>query len=122
MWGRRRTVRKYGAVAALFALALQFVLSFGHMHPEDFFPHMAQPATSGSAPSAPSKHGPTVPIDDACAICINMAMVGASALPAPPPPIMPPMVYGRAIFPPLVAVAHRSAVRVSFRSRAPPFV
>jgi hypothetical protein len=122
MTGRRRSVRKFGAVAALFALALQFVLSFGHMHPEDFFPAMAQPATQAGTPAAPSKPAPIIPTDDACAICVNMAMMGAVAIPPPPAPILPEFVFARAIFPQLVAEAPRWTVRVSFRSRAPPSV
>src|SRR5277367_1552565 len=115
MRGRRRSVHKFGAVAALFALALQLVLSFGHMHPEDFFPPTGQGPTRAGVPSAPLKPIPAVPADDACAICINMAMVGSSALPPPVPPIMPPLAFGRAVFPPLVAEAPRWATRVSFR-------
>jgi hypothetical protein len=122
MSGRRQSVHKFGAVAALFALALQFALSFGHMHPEDFFPPTGQGPIRAGLPTAPLKPIPTVPVDDACAICINMAMVGASAMPPPPPPVVPSLVFARTIFPPLVAEAPRWTARVSFRSRAPPFV
>jgi hypothetical protein len=121
MRGRRRSVRKFGAVAALLALALQFVLSFAHIHPEDFFPVTAHHVAQAGAPGTPSKPAPAVPTDDSCAICISMAMAGSSATPALIP-IVPPLVFGRAIFPPLVTEAPRWTVRVSFRSRAPPLV
>jgi Protein of unknown function (DUF2946) len=119
-------MRQSGAVLALFALALQIVLSFGHMHPEDFFPpgsggagrDLAQTLTRG--PSAPSPQSPAGDSDhDGCAICINMAMVGASALP-PPVSIAPPVAVAHVMFAPVASAAAAGALYPNFRSRAPP--
>jgi hypothetical protein len=124
--GRRWSARQSGAVLALVALALQIVLSFGHMHPEDFFPpgagaggrDLARTVTPG--PSSPSPQSPADdPDHDGCAICINMAMVGASALP-PPVAIAPPVAVAHAVFAPVATVAAAGAFHPNFRSRAPP--
>lgn len=120
MMGRSQPVRRFGAALALFALAVQLVLSFGHIHPEDFWvpggaPSIAQ--SGGAAPLAPID--PALPQHDNCAICVTMAMAASSALPAPV--VLPaPRAFGVVvpILPaPLVAV---SAPRLPFQTRAPP--
>jgi hypothetical protein len=120
MMGRGRSVRRCGTVLALCALALQLVLSFGHVHPDDFFRRDAAASLRITA-NTPRHHSPTpaLPSHDDCAICVSMAMVGSSVLPAPValvPPAILVAVFARPIDAPILAVP----LRLSFRSRAPP--
>ncbi|HXQ50215.1 MAG TPA: hypothetical protein VN802_03905 [Stellaceae bacterium] len=106
---------------ALAALALQLVLSFGHIHPGDIFRPGASTLAGAvtPAPSTPQPQPPTLPDHDGCAICASMAMAASSALPAPVL-LLPPSLTGRASqplpLPPIVA----SAPRPPFQTRAPP--
>jgi hypothetical protein len=120
MSGRKGPVQRIGAALALFALAVQLVVSFGHIHPEDFWTPRDAPAVaqaSGSAPASPAN--PALPAHDDCAICVAMAMAASSALPAPIL-LAPPAAFG-SVTPPLsprpVLVA---APRLPFQTRAPP--
>jgi hypothetical protein len=124
MMGRSRPVRQWGAALALFALWLQLVLSFAHIHPEDFFPPVpvqqaSLPGLPG-APAAPAKPAPANPDHDDCAICVSMAMAAASALPAPILLVPPSPDYGISY----VRIAHTPALaaapRPPFQTRAPP--
>jgi hypothetical protein len=90
----RSHIRAYVCLA-LFALALQAVLSFGHIHPEDLglapigAGHTQISANTPSAPenqSAPDQNPGT---DDYCAICASMMLV-ATAVPALPPVLIIP--------------------------------
>jgi len=79
---------------ALFALALQMILSFGHIHPED----LGLPAT-GTDYTQLASNVATAPVtltdrdhpasDDYCAICASMALV-ATAIPSLPPVLIAP--------------------------------
>jgi hypothetical protein len=129
---------QHGTRLALFALAVQFVLSFGHFHA------IAAPAvpalqsgTSQSdisfagrlpAPDAVSKSTPQRPAsdrdsdqrsDDFCAICAVVAMANAALFTTPPVLLLPQAVE----FVYLTTNAefvHRNSVRVAFQPRAPP--
>jgi hypothetical protein len=118
---RRGPVRRFGAALALFALAVQLVLSFGHIHPEDFWTPRAAPALAQSsdapAPALPGQPG--LPTHDDCAICVAMAMAASSALPAPIA-LPPPSNFGDIAqpLPPRPVIA--AAPRLPFQTRAPP--
>jgi hypothetical protein len=116
-WVRAKRRRLSGWLA-LFALAVQLTLSFGHIHAEDFHKDAA-PQTynvageAGGAPAAPASD------HDDCPICAAAHLTGAAALPAPPPFAVPlPEAFAwRA------AIEHRvvpRAVRQPFQARAPP--
>jgi hypothetical protein len=90
-WFRSRA--RWGAFAALFALALQLVLSFGHVHADQ----LVQPAAASVSHVSSANGTPPVPAhpdglpDDFCAICslINLAgTVVPSAAPALPVPVL----------------------------------
>ena len=121
MRGRRGPVRKFGSALALFALAVQLVLSFGHIHPEDFWTPRDQPAfaQSSGAPAPALPDNPTLPTHDDCAICVAMAMAASSALPAPVV-LPPPSNFGDIArpLPPRPVIA--AAPRLPFQTRAPP--
>jgi Protein of unknown function (DUF2946) len=84
-----------GARLALFALALQLVLSFGHIHLSDLLgpgapiqTAAAAPA-SGDSPAAPAPSKKSNGAGDVCAICALIQLVNSSvhatapSLPAP---------------------------------------
>lgn len=118
-----RAKRKFGGRLALFALALQFALSFGHIHPEDIYGparaadvSIALPATGGSQllPADQPYHS-----DDYCPICATMYLLGSSSVPQAPQLLLPPVASQ--------AIAHFDGValviasqRAPFQSRAPP--
>jgi hypothetical protein len=104
---------------ALFALALQLYLSFGHIHPEDL--GLTAPAQAASA--AQTDGTPAAPHDDddhgICSICAALSLTANSLLPAPitlPVPIATAWTWPKHL---------RSQSRVvtttaNFRARAPP--
>src|SRR5215469_15048719 len=79
-------------VLALFALAIQLVLSFGHIHKRDLFAgwHEDGPATWKLARS-PSPELPAQPADheDICSICATLALAGSLVLPKQPTIVLP---------------------------------
>jgi hypothetical protein len=123
-----RTNGRFGSGLALFALALQFCLAFGHIHPDDIYGSVGRPLSSAAEIALPKADSPqsfsrdhvASHGDDFCAICETMVMLGTSATPEAPqvlppiPIIRPAQHFGRtaALF-----VAPR---RAPFQSRAPP--
>lgn len=115
-WLRPRIRR--GAVLALVALALQLVLSFGHVHAGSFGQLTNPGQTTASAPTTPDQD-PDGGSADACAICATIALADTLLLSAPP-----------TLSPPLAFVVTRTRItshavvvqptRTAFRSRAPP--
>ena len=76
-----------GAKLALFALAVQLVLSLGHIHLDDL--HHAAPIgtaiTQVQAPSSPdTDHHQQHRVGVPCDICAVMAMAGTALFAAPP--------------------------------------
>src|SRR5712675_788634 len=72
-----RTNRRIGAAVALFALAVQLALSFGHVHLDNAAP---QTASGGDAPPDPDRRpGAT----DFCAICATLSLASTLLLPEP---------------------------------------
>jgi hypothetical protein len=123
-----RTNRTFGGGLALFALTLQFWLSFAHIHPEDIYGPAKLPLSSAAQIAAPptdaaklrpaeraSHHG-----NDICAICATIYLLNTS--PAPQAPQLQPLAlnsqptehFTRAVAP---FIAER---RAPFQSRAPP--
>jgi hypothetical protein len=115
---------------ALFALALQFCLSFAHIHPEDIYGPAKLPLSSGAQIASASAdvaklrpaerashHG-----NDICAICATMYLLGSSATPQVPQ-LQPVTLQSRPAehFIPAAAL-FVAARRAPFQSRAPPSV
>jgi hypothetical protein len=84
---RVRRFDRWGTNAALFALALQFVLSFGHVHIHGGWEagHLAEAGLSllaadddSGAPSNPVDHHGA---DDDCAMCASIALAGSLLVP-----------------------------------------
>jgi len=106
-----------GARVALFALAVQFALSFGHFHA------IATP----TAPSIQSVQqqlpapGPDTDrhLDDLCAICTVIALA-STAVAASPPSLPLPQSVELPLRKTVTAVLDLHALRAAFQSRAPP--
>ena len=79
-----RINRRWGGRLALFALALQFGLSFGHIHAEDL--GLATPASAVAYHVNTSAADDGLPAQDrdghdTCAICIALGLTASSVLP-----------------------------------------
>ena len=120
-----RANRRLGGRLALFALAVQLVLSFGHIHREDIFGRTfgwntaaaAQPAADQSR-TAPADRGSNH-ADDYCAICAATSLLGNSFAAAALQFAVP--LVSRAIeHLDGVAAVVAAPRRTAFQSRAPP--
>lgn len=102
---------------ALFALAIQLGLSFGHVHAGSFGPVSAKTALTN--PSSPGTDNEQDNGNDVCAICVTIAM--ANTLVDSTQPVLPLPVEVH-VTPIVVAVLRDTAQpqRFSFQSRAPP--
>jgi len=121
-----RSKRRSGARLALFALAVQMVVSFGHIHGDDLgLPPLATShqtqiefATTG-APGHPANRDRYPASDDWCPVCASIALV-ATAMPSLPPVLMVPAPIRR-VWPAERPVQVFSIqVALSFQARAPP--
>lgn len=127
---------KYGSRLALLALAIQFVLSFGHFH--GVAAQAAPSIQSGAARSVafdtgnlratdpavePAQQQPASPHDsdqsDSCAICAVMALANAVLFATPPLLLLPEAVEFLYLATD-AEFSHLNAVRVAFQPRAPP--
>ena len=134
-WFRKHL--KHGSRLALFALAIQFGLSFGHFHAVtaqaapaiatglaqadlDYARSLANQETSSEAaktqqPSSPDTDYPA----DACAICAVIALAN-NVLFATPPLLQLPQAVELLYLTTDAEFAHLSSLRAAFQSRAPP--
>jgi Protein of unknown function (DUF2946) len=128
---------KQGSRLALFALAVQFALSFGHFHAIaapaapaiqsgaaqsgiSYAAILAAPdAVSESTQRAPSDHDSDQHPDDYCAICAVVAMANA-VLFATPPVLLPPHAVEFQYLATDTGFVRSNSVRVAFQPRAPP--
>src|ERR1700733_3867353 len=112
-----RSSIKHGSRLALLALAIQFVLSFGHFHG---IAAQAAPALQQTSQQQPSSNPDSDQQPaDACAICAVMALANAALFAAPPVLLLPQAVefLYRATDAEFVHLDHGS---VAFQPRAPP--
>jgi hypothetical protein len=131
---------KYGSRLALFALAVQFALSFGHFHgvsaqaapaiqsnaaQSDAASHanslLAAGAVSESAQQQQpaSNHDPDQQPNDACAICAVIALANTVMFATPPLLLLPQAV--EFLYQTTDAeFVHLNSGRVAFQPRAPP--
>jgi hypothetical protein len=107
---------KSGVRLALFAMALQLVLSFAHIHLAPPAPGLGNQATGQSSQS--NDEAPKAA--DECLICANIAAFAATDLP-PPVISLQPIGHGEIIaLTPTLALLAPESFRL-FRSRAPPY-
>jgi hypothetical protein len=123
-WFRSRS--RFGSYLALFALAFQLAVSFGHVHLERVAPlsapasalASAQPSADDlSAPCNPS--GREHPADDHCPICTLIHLAGA-LVPAEMPSLPLPAVFGRLRLELAAEFDLTASHAALFRARAPP--
>ena len=118
-----RANKTFGSRLALFALAVQFVLAFGHIHRDDIYGSvrpaaaMAAAVPDGSQPlpaDHPAKHS-----DDYCAICAAVSLLGNSFVAAAP--TLPLPATSQAIEQvDRIAIIFVAPRRAAFQSCAPP--
>jgi len=88
--GRIRSIRRFGGWLALFALALQLTLSFGHIHAEDFAPAQAlSTSAAGANHSGAGSSSHNVPDHDDCPICATTYLLATLVMPLPPMVALP---------------------------------
>lgn len=119
-WVRRR--QQLGGYLALVGLALQLILSFGHLHLNgirgEATPIVAAGATPPASPTSPAQH-PANDADDYCAICATIHLAATSFLPqAPQLPL--PFVSQTIEHFDRIADIFIAPQRTPFQSRAPP--
>jgi hypothetical protein len=123
-WFRSRS--KWGAYLALFALALQLALTFGHVHLDRAAPISADRSTVATADASNAAQvKPTDPggrehrADDRCPICTLIHLAGALVL-AEPPSLPLQDISGRLPSEPPLAFDFPSPQRALFAARGPP--
>ena len=129
---RLRSRSKWGSWLALFALALQLALTFGHVHLDRLVPLSAGKFTStenftvaAADASSAAQPTPTDPggrdhrADDRCPICTLIHLAGALVLTEPPSLPLPAISVRVPSAPPL-AFDFPSPQRALFAARAPP--
>jgi hypothetical protein len=114
--------RRHGALLALAALVLQFLLSFGHVHLHGVA--QSAPAAITHSTALVDKNSRTpAPIptdtDDYCAICASIFLASSAFSPAPPQLLVPPN-FQRVEHCFNAARPLAESLRLAFRSRAPP--
>jgi hypothetical protein len=129
---------KHGSRLALFALAVQFALSFGHFHggaaqagfsiqsataqAEAFYAKglpAANRAGEATQQPSPSNHDSDGQPSDPCAICAVIALANAVLFAAPP--VLPlPQAVELLYLTTNAEFAHLNPARVAFQPRAPP--
>jgi Protein of unknown function (DUF2946) len=119
----RRTKRRWSSWLALAAMAVQLVLSFGHIHLEQLASRSVIASMTASETSSnqqnPARH-PANKADDFCALCATIHLASSSFL--PDSPLLPVPFASRTI----EQFGHFTFVfispqRAAFQSRAPPF-
>jgi hypothetical protein len=113
-----RSNRRSGGLLAFAALALQLVLSFGHVHLDAVSRSPVVGAVAGvqGAPSLPDQHRGG---DDYCAVCATIQLAANAFVPQAPQLAVP--FVSRAIeHVDLVAVISIASRRAPFQPRAPP--
>ena len=111
----RSSMRRISHVA-LFALAVQFALSFGHFH--GMATQAAASIQSTQQLPAPSHDSDQHP-GDVCAICAVVALASTALAAAPPALPLPPTIE-LARLTMEAPFTHPRAARAAFQSRAPP--
>ncbi len=114
-----RAKRSLSSCLALFALALQLALSFGHIHLDDLALGGTTLASAQKA-SQPATPSGTVPDrDEVCAICAIISLSGALLIPDAPALVFAGAQH-EAFLPDLVAGLVSDQTRAQFQARAPP--
>jgi len=104
---------------ALFALALQLVLSFGHLHLADIAIPQAAAGVLAQAATPDSSAPPDRGARDICAICATLNLTASSFLPSVSALVLP-LAIVEAWLTPIEATRISSDPHFLFQARAPP--
>ena len=114
-----RSNRGTSGALALFALALQIALAFGHIHQRDFAGVPSVVVAQATATDPPSDHNNGHSTDDCCLICAAAKLAGTLVLPSQVALVLPisstDTSYGHFCAAPCSRMDH-----ALFRARAPP--
>ena len=126
-WFRSRS--RWGSYLALFALAFQLALTFGHVHLDRFALRENTRQINSRSPAADAssdaRNAPADPAgrddraDHRCPICTLIHLAGALVF-AEPPSLPLPAVFGRLPTETAVAFDFSEPQRAFFAARAPP--
>jgi hypothetical protein len=117
-----RAKRRIGAWVALFALSLQLVLSFGHVHVHKVAlsgPALAGISTSQVANGAPSDSDRRSGADDYCAICATISLASTLLVPELSRLTLP-IAHTHAWLPEFQVALAAGEPHLLFQARAPP--
>jgi Protein of unknown function (DUF2946) len=116
-----RTRLRLGSYIALFALAVQLVLTFGHVHLNGVGGYSSIRIEAAAGPVAPAGHEGPKAADDYCAACALIHLAG-TLMPTAVAALPLPLVFGQ-LRRPHVALrfALPASPPASFAARAPPF-
>jgi hypothetical protein len=125
-----RAYRRFGGRLALFALALQFYLSFAHIHPDDIYGPVGQALSVAEAVNLPAAESfKSIPAgqpwyggDALCPICETIYFLSTSFTPDTPAVVPLTFVSRPAEHSAIHAVLSLTPRRSPFQSRAPPAV
>jgi hypothetical protein len=123
-WFRSRS--RFGSYLALFALAFQLAVSFGHVHLDEIAPVAAgATARASTQASADDLNAPSSPAgredvaDDCCPICTLIHLAGA-IVPAETAPLPLPNMFGHLRLAAAVEFGLAASQSTLFQARAPP--
>ena len=115
-WIRKNS--RFGSWAAVFALAIQLVLSFGHIHPETF-QRLSSVIASSQTQTSPFDDDDRGTGHDFCAICATLNLTSSSVLPTVA--LLPiPVDHAHKWIADLRPAQVFSRVQFPFQARAPP--
>jgi hypothetical protein len=123
-WFRSRS--RFGSYLALFALAFQLAVSFGHVHVDEIAPPSAGGAAFASTQSGDEVNAPSSPpgredvAEDCCPIC-TLIHFASAMVPAETPPLPLPNMFGHLRLAAAVAFGLAASQIALFQARAPPF-
>jgi hypothetical protein len=126
-----RSTKRFGSWLALFALLIQFTVSFGHIHLDDFASAtdgISSDAVSSTASqiverpqAAPAKDSHKAPSRDNCPICASLYLT-SHALAWQPPVILAPASFEILISHIISDFEFQVAQYFPFQTRGPPSV
>jgi hypothetical protein len=113
-----RTRLRLGSFLALFALAFQLAVSFGHVHLDAITSHSSSVVTA-SASTPPTGDDPRDVADHYCAICALIHSAGTLVLSQPP--VVPlPIAFAQTLPDATVRFGFTAPPPAFFPARAPP--
>ena len=116
MWFRTRL--RLGSYVALFALAFQLAVSFGHIHLDALATHSSSVVTA-TAGTPPTGDDPRDVADHYCPICALIHFAGALVL-SQPPSVPLPIAFAQSRPDEIVQFGFAIALPAFFPARAPP--